>query len=151
MTDRYAPSFVETFPTPMATGVLYISTEYSTCGHLCACGCGTEVVTPLSPAQWALTYYDGQDVSLWPSIGNWDLPCRAHYYIERGEVVWAKAYTETQVARNRARDRSALARLDDLLHNPTVSSRGDDGTTTLTDPHRPTWRRRLSRMLGRRA
>lgn len=57
--------FVESFPTVMEQAVLYISIPYRTCGHLCCCGCGLEVVTPLSPAQWSVTF-DGQNVSLRP-------------------------------------------------------------------------------------
>lgn len=94
----------------MAPAAFYISLEYNTCGHLCACGCGTEVVTPLSPALWSFTY-DGKDVSVWPSVGNWALPCGAHYVIEGGHVEWARKYAKSEVARNRARDRAALARL----------------------------------------
>lgn len=111
MTEYYTPEFVETFPTPMLPEVFYISLEYHTCAHLCACGCGNEVITPLSPAQWSFTY-DGRDISVCPSVGNWTLPCRSHYVIERGQVEWVRPYTDAEVARNRSRDRSALARMD---------------------------------------
>jgi hypothetical protein len=53
---RILPAFVEHFPSVMEPGVLYVSISYRTCGHLCCCGCGHEVVTPLSPAQWSVTY-----------------------------------------------------------------------------------------------
>lgn len=72
-TTRYTPEFVESFPTPLAAGVFYVSLEYNTCAHLCACGCGDEAVTPLSPAQWSFTY-DGESISVRPSVGNWSLP-----------------------------------------------------------------------------
>jgi hypothetical protein len=49
----------------------------------CCCGCGHEVVTPFSPTDWKLTF-DCVSVSLYPSIGNWSPPCRAHYFIECG-------------------------------------------------------------------
>ena len=32
---------------------------------------------------------DNGTVSLRPSIGNWQLPCRSHYFIVRNRVVWA--------------------------------------------------------------
>jgi hypothetical protein len=35
---------------------LYVSLEYATAIHACACGCGNEVVTPLSPNGWKLTF-----------------------------------------------------------------------------------------------
>ncbi|MGC5015760.1 DUF6527 family protein [Streptosporangium sp. DT93] len=101
------PEFVESFPPVMERGVLYISILYATCGHLCACGCGQEVITPLSPPQWALTY-DGQNVSLSPSIGNWGLPCRSHYWIREGAVRWSRRYTAREIADNRVRDHKAL-------------------------------------------
>lgn len=101
------PEFVTSFPTPMENGVMYVSVEYNSCGHLCACGCGREVITPLSPAQWKVTY-DGDNVSIRPSIGNWSLPCRSHYVVDRGRVRWARDFTEHEVARNRLRDRALL-------------------------------------------
>ncbi|MFB7170653.1 DUF6527 family protein [Streptomyces sp. NPDC056254] len=109
----------------MDPGVLYVSILYRTCGHLCCCGCGHEVVTPLSPAQWALTY-DGESVSLTPSIGNWALPCRAHYWIRDGHVHWSRRYSAEEIDQNRERDRRLLnidtykrrpSRLAQLLHH----------------------------------
>lgn len=101
------PEFVTSFPTPMAHGVLYLSFEYNSCGHLCACGCGREVITPLSPKQWSVTY-DGENVSLRPSIGNWTLPCRSHYVVHHSSIRWARDFTEQEVAWNRRRDRALL-------------------------------------------
>ena len=72
--------FVTLAPPVLEPGVLYISMEYATVLHLCCCGCGNQVVTPLAPARWRLTY-DGRAVSLSPSIGNHSFPCRSHYWI----------------------------------------------------------------------
>jgi hypothetical protein len=36
---------------------------------------------PISPADWQLAY-DGDTVSLTPSIGNWGFPRRSHYWID---------------------------------------------------------------------
>ena len=82
--------FVETAPDDLDDGVLYVSIEYASALHRCACGCGIEVVTPLSPGGWKLIF-DGRSVSLHPSIGNWDFPCRSHYWIRQGRVQWAKS------------------------------------------------------------
>jgi hypothetical protein len=101
------PEFVETFPTNLRDGVLYVSTTYSTAAHLCCCGCGIEVITPLSRAQWVLTF-DGQ-VSLRPSIGNWALPCRSHYVIDGGRVRWAHRFSDSEIRSNREDDRQLLA------------------------------------------
>jgi hypothetical protein len=79
--------FVETIPDRLDDGVIYVSVSYATVLHLCCCGCGSEVVTPLSPDSWSVTF-DGQSVSLRPSIGNWSFPCRSHYWIDRNTVRW---------------------------------------------------------------
>ena len=106
-TTQFTPEFVESFPTPLEPGVFYVSLEYNTCAHLCACGCGDEAVTPLSPAQWSFTY-DGESISVRPSVGNWSLACKSHYVINRGRVQWARSFSPDEIARNRARDRAAL-------------------------------------------
>lgn len=105
------PVFVESFPTPLHPGALYVSTRFSTAAHLCACGCGREVITPLSPAQWAVKF-DGA-VSVWPSIGNWTFPCRSHYIIDRGRVRWSRDFTDREVRSNQASDQCALSKQHD--------------------------------------
>jgi hypothetical protein len=100
--------FVEEVPSQMQPGVLYVSMECATAMHLCACGCGAQTVTPLSPADWVL-FYDGEAVTLHPSIGNWSLPCRSHYFIEDGKVVWAAPMSEAAISRGRVWDRTRRA------------------------------------------
>lgn len=88
--------FIEFMPDRLENGVLYISMSYNTATHLCACGCGKEVVTPISPIGWSLTY-NGQTISLRPSIGNWNFPCKSHYFITDSKVQWARTYTEVEM------------------------------------------------------
>lgn len=95
--------FVECVPDRLEDGVLYISLQYATAVHRCACGCGHEVVTPFSPTDWSMIF-DGQAVSLAPSIGNWSFPCRSHYWVERGRVVWAPSWTSREIEGGRSRD-----------------------------------------------
>jgi hypothetical protein len=83
--------FVEFIPETLEEGVIYITLEYGTALHKCACGCGREVVTPLSPNDWKLIF-DGKTVSLYPSIGNWRFPCRSHYWIEKNQIVDANRW-----------------------------------------------------------
>lgn len=97
---KLAHRFVELIPDELEDGVLYVSIKFGTVVHKCACGCGEEVVTPLGPAEWRLTY-DGRTVSLAPSIGNWSFPCRSHYWIERGSVRWARGFSGAEVAKVR--------------------------------------------------
>jgi hypothetical protein len=80
--------FVEYIPDELKEGTIYISTTYGTAVHKCCCGCENKVVTPLSPKDWKLIF-DGETISLYPSIGNWNFPCRSHYWIRDGRVVWA--------------------------------------------------------------
>jgi hypothetical protein len=103
---RLNHEFVEHIPTDIKTGTLYISVQYSTAVHKCCCGCGNEVVTPLSPTDWKLIF-DGETVSLDPSIGSWSLDCKSHYWIEDGNVRWAPRWSKKQIQDGRARDRRA--------------------------------------------
>src|SRR3546814_10991672 len=98
-------------PPRLEEGVLYVSLEHTVIMHLCACGCGNEVALPLSPTDWRLTY-DGQSISVRPSIGSWSLPCRSHYFIDGGRVVWAGDWTDAEIAHGRALDRSRRATRD---------------------------------------
>lgn len=98
-------SFVDFIPEKLDEGVLYISRRYRTASHLCACGCGLEVVTPLNPAKWSLTENADGTVSMNPSIGNWGFPCRSHYFINRGRVQWAAAMSDAVISAVQARDK----------------------------------------------
>lgn len=102
--NRIGPHFVDEIPEPLLPGLLYVSLEHGTMIHLCACGCGSEVVLPLSRADWRFTY-DGEAISVWPSVGSWSLPCRSHYVIDGGCVQWADKWTKEEVEAGRTRDR----------------------------------------------
>lgn len=95
--------FVTTIPDRLDEGTLYVSMEYATVAHRCCCGCGLEVVTPLSPTDWKLTF-DGVSISLRPSIGNWSFKCRSHYWIDKNTVRWADQWSDTQINAGRAQD-----------------------------------------------
>jgi hypothetical protein len=109
------PEFVKLIPDRMDEGVLYISRRYRTASHLCCCGCGLEVVTPLNPAKWALSEHPNRGVSLMPSIGNWGFPCKSHYYIINNRVSWASALTPAQIAAVQRGDQHAV---DTLIPTP---------------------------------
>jgi hypothetical protein len=101
--------FVDMVPPELDEGKLYISVRYRTASHLCACGCGNKVVTPIKPPKWHI-YFDGASVSLWPSIGSWQLPCRSHYWIDDGKVCWSKPWTPEQIEAGRTRDAEDVQR-----------------------------------------
>lgn len=96
--------FTRSIPVDPEAETLYVSMEYQTAVHLCACGCGIKVVTPLGPHDWVLTF-DGT-VSLRPSVGNGQQACRSHYYIRQNQINWlpriSTAATNAALARDRA-------------------------------------------------
>lgn len=104
-TDYYAARFVESFPTSMEPGILYVSAEYTIAGHLCPCGCGQEVITKLSPARWRVIY-DGE-VSLRPSVAATGLRCNSHYFITHGAVDWRSELDGVQARKARISDQRA--------------------------------------------
>ncbi|MBA3377012.1 MAG: hypothetical protein H0U00_14580 [Actinobacteria bacterium] len=97
--------FVEHIPEELEEGVLYVSITYATAAHKCACGCGREVITPFTPTDWEMTF-DGETISLAPSIGNWNFECQSHYWIRRGRVRWARRWSREEIDRGRARDKA---------------------------------------------
>lgn len=108
-TETIRPEFVELMPKVLSDGVLYISKKYSTASHLCCCGCGTKIVTPLKPGAWRLTV-NGQRVSLRPSVGNWSAACQSHYWIQDSKINWAGRFTKAEIDDNRVSDELALER-----------------------------------------
>jgi len=102
-TDVLKPEFVGAIPGNLEPGVLYICEKYRTASHLCCCGCGTKVATPLKPTFWSLTK-KGSTVSLHPSVGNWSLPCKSHYVIQDNRVLWAGVFTDDEIASVKAQD-----------------------------------------------
>lgn len=92
---------VRTMPAQLESGVLYVSEEFETAAHLCACGCGSKVRTPLGPTEWRFTDHP-EGPSLYPSIGNWQRSCKSHYWIDRGEIEWSTELSPAQIAAGRA-------------------------------------------------
>jgi hypothetical protein len=88
---------VRYMPRVLDPGVLYVSEEFGAAAHLCPCGCETKVRTPLGPTDWTLQETD-RGPTLYPSVGNWQQSCQSHYWIDGGEIVWAKKWTPEQIA-----------------------------------------------------
>ena len=91
MTEQLCFKFVRRMPKVLKEGILYISIEFRLVEHLCACGCGNIVVTPLDPNNGWTLMYTGESVSLSPSIGNYGFPCLSHYFIRKNRVVLCKS------------------------------------------------------------
>lgn len=116
--------FVRTVPRELDPGVLYISMDYATAVHACCCGCGERVVTPFTPTDWRMTF-DGETISLSPSVGNWNQKCRSHYVVQRGRVLESGPWSDAQVEAERRRDKRAKA----AHYSQSKSSAASGGST----------------------
>jgi len=135
---RVKHRFVEFVPDELEAETLYVSVEYGTVVHTCLCGCGSRVVTPLAPTEWRLTY-DGETITLAPSVGNWSFACQSHYVIRRDEVIWLPRFSRERIADVRRRDRHETAAYYAHLHG------AGRVTSDRLPPSRVSWWRRLAR------
>ena len=97
--------WVDDLPDYMEAGTLYVSVKHRLTEHYCACGCGAEVSLPLGTSEWKLVY-DGDSVSIWPSVGNWRLRCKSHYRIEANKTIWCPRWAEQAIVEGRRQDRN---------------------------------------------
>jgi Family of unknown function (DUF6527) len=140
--------FVDSFPEALEAGILYVSMEYGSVAHCCCCGCGEQVVTPLTPTDWNITY-DGETISLQPSIGSWTLPCRSHYVIRRNRVIEAAPWSHAQVAAERRRDSRAKAEHFGLETPTEVHDVSKESEDPKIIPKARGWKAWLSRQIKR--
>lgn len=142
--------FVECIPEILSPETLYISIKFRTAVHQCPCGCRNEVVTPISPAEWEVSF-NGESVSLYPSVGNWSLPCRSHYWISKGQIRWARGFSDEEVEMVRIRDQSAKeifysrSGSEEALDEQSIATSGKASDTVAKTPakrdHKPRSRR----------
>lgn len=112
---RFVLQRVRYMPKELQPGVLYVSEEFLTAAHLCACGCGAKIRTPLGPTEWSVEEAL-QGPTLWPSVGNWQRRCRSHYWFSNGEVVWGDAWSSAQIAAGRAYEEQQRRAYYNALH-----------------------------------
>jgi hypothetical protein len=136
------PEFVDFIPEDLVLGVLYISMQYATAAHSCCCGCGREVVTPLSPTDWKLIF-DGRSVSLEPSIGNWSFPCQSHYWIRHNHIRWAPHWSAAQIAAGRRYDAATKSRYFDSLEQERPEKEKQPSPAPETHAPQPTFWQKL--------
>ena len=110
--NEIKPEFVTSAPDVLEEGKLYISLPFRLAMHKCCCGCGREVTNRISRTGWEFTF-DGENVSLWPSIGPSTLACKSHYVVRRGKLKWFPPMTDAQIERARLRDARLRAGLPD--------------------------------------
>lgn len=109
-------------PQEIEAGILYVSEEYEIACHRCACSCGSLVYSPLGPAEWKFSN-DERGPSLRPSIGSWDLPCRSHYWIRNGRVLWAADWSEERVLAGRRQETLRREAIYEGVTSPTLFAR----------------------------
>lgn len=94
---------VHYMPKELSPNILYVSKEFKTAAHLCACGCGKKIRTPLTPTEWSLKETN-TGPSLYPSVGNWQQKCQSHYWINQGEIKWAEKWSSEQISSGHRRE-----------------------------------------------
>jgi Family of unknown function (DUF6527) len=120
--DAVRAEFVEFIPRNLDPGVFYISRRFRTGSHLCCCGCSTKIVTPFRPTEYTLTE-TGKSITIRPSIGNWNFPCRSHYLITGSRVVWVGAMSQEEIDFGRKRDEQDKDRYFRRQPEPTLYRR----------------------------
>lgn len=134
---RFRHEMVYSIPERLQANTLYVTTDGDVAGHLCACGCGREVITPLSPTDWSIKF-DRCGVTLFPSIGNWAFPCRSHYFIKNGFAVWAREMSDKAITRSRQQDKMRKQRyyagLSELPATPEASMLDAPSSQPTTHP-----------------
>jgi len=110
---------VRYMPKELASGVLYLSEEFGIAMHLCACGCGSKVSTPLGPTEWSVEETKSGP-SLWPSVGNWQQVCQSHYWITRGKIIWAEQWTPEQITAGRRQEEQRRKAYYDALYRKRI-------------------------------
>ena len=142
--------FVEFVPDELKERTIYVSIKYKTAVHLCCCGCGHQVVTPLSPTAWKLTF-DGVSISLHPSIGSWNLPCRSHYWIEQDCAIWSRQWSQAEIEAGRVAEAKAKARYfgtgDKEPEPPVVPAQLAAASGKTTESHSPASKQNIWRKM----
>lgn len=105
MTEKLKLLHVDYLPKELEPEILYVSKEFGVSGHLCPCGCGSKIITPLGQTEWRFSESKGKG-TLYPSIGNWQLPCRSHYWIRKGKIKWSLQWSDERIAESRDSEES---------------------------------------------
>jgi hypothetical protein len=141
---RLTHVFVDSFPESLEEGKLYVSMRYASVAHLCVCGCGNEVVTPIRKRGWKLTF-DGENITLSPSIGNHNLACQSHYFIRESEIYWAGRLTREEIHLGRVANQQGGVDFDTFeMDEPVIDGvkSADEQVCSVDEPEQPPLPRR---------
>ena len=103
MIKEFVVEKVISMPLTLQERILYVSLENEVVGHLCPCGCGNKVLIRIGKAGWDYTEDKGK-VTLYQSLGNWELPCHSHYWIRKNKIKWAGKWTDEEIEEGRQSD-----------------------------------------------
>jgi hypothetical protein len=144
-----AHEFVEYIPNDLKEGMIYVSVAFATAAHRCCCGCGKEVITPLSPTDWKLIF-DGVSITLDPSIGNWSFPCQSHYWIRHNRVKWAGHWSQAEISAGRTHDSMAKGEYFGAAKTPAASAASASASGPAdSKPKEGVWQRLKKWFLGK--
>lgn len=110
----FSLKLVHHMPVELEENILYVSEEFEIAGHLCPCGCGNKIMTPLGVNEWSFTIFH-EKPTLKPSIGNWQLPCRSHYWINQGKILWSNQWSEEEIEAGRMEEQERRVEYYDNL------------------------------------
>lgn len=91
---------VHYIPKDLESGILYVARDFDAVAHLCPCGCGSKIRTPLGPTEWFLEE-TAAGPTLTPSIGNWQQTCQSHYWIHEGKIIWSSQWAHEEIVAGR--------------------------------------------------
>lgn len=107
---------IERLPAQVGAFEFYYSRRFEMAAMACACGCGHRVMLNLLD-QHQLKVEQGLP-TITPSILVSDASCLSHFFVQRGEVVWAQQWSkkvvenvmQSQVRRHVEQDRKHTAK-----------------------------------------
>lgn len=87
MIKKFETVFVDVLPfkDEMKENEIYVSEKSWQSTHLCACGCGEEIVTPHVRGGWKYHTNEDNDITLMPAVMNES--CNSYYKIEKGYAI----------------------------------------------------------------
>jgi hypothetical protein len=85
---------------------------------------GSGFLGVVDPGDWKLVF-DGETISLSPSVGSWNLSCLSHYWIRRNRILWAPRWSEARVQRARNHERALEERSPETGESDAVITASD--------------------------
>lgn len=87
MITKFNTVYIDSLPlrNDMKENTIYVSKKTWQSSHLCACGCGEEVLTPNIVGGWSYFVDEDDNLTMRPGIHN-DI-CKSSYEIRKGYAI----------------------------------------------------------------